>query len=212
MLLSLTVPRARIFVKGSSVIPGSSLPGSTSTGLLARLRSHDKDAWSRLARLYGPMVYSWCRHRNVQPDDAADVVQEVFRAVLGHVQDFVHGPGSTFRGWLWTITRNKILDHHRRDRRRPEALGGTDAQERLNQVPEALEESEPGSSTSRNLVRRALEMIRPDFTDATWQAFWRVTMEDQPPEEVARTLGLSVNAVYIAKSRVLRRLRDELAP
>jgi RNA polymerase sigma-70 factor, ECF subfamily len=197
-------------VKDSLVIPGSSLPSSTSSSLLARLRAQDRDAWLRLAKLYGPLVYSWCRRRGLQADDAADIVQEVFRAVAGHIQAFAHGPGCTFRGWLWTITRNKTLDHHRGAQRRPEAIGGSDAQERMLQIPEALDESEPGSSTAGNLVRRALDMIRPDFEEKSWQAFWRVMMEGQTPAEAARSLGISVNAVYIAKSRVLRRLRDEL--
>jgi RNA polymerase sigma-70 factor, ECF subfamily len=193
-------------VKGSSVNPGSNAPGSTASSLLARLRVQDRDAWVRLAKLYGPLVYSWCRRRGLQENDAADVMQEVFRAVALHIKDFAAG---SFRGWLWTITRNKILDHMRRMQRRPEAHGGSDAQERMQQVPETLDESSPESTTG-NLVRHALELIRPDFTDATWQAFWRVMMEDQAPADVATALGLTLNAVYIAKSRVLRRLRDEL--
>jgi RNA polymerase sigma-70 factor (ECF subfamily) len=197
-------------VKGSSVITGSSLPGSTSTGLLARLRAQDSAAWARLARLYGPLVYSWCRRRGLQESDAGDIVQEVFRAVLGHIAAYEHKPGSTFRGWLWTITRNKILDFHRRAQRQPEAIGGSDAQAKLQQLPEVLDESEAGTSTTGNLVRRALALIRPEFTDATWQAFWRVMMLGQSPADAAAELGLSLNAVYIAKSRVLRRLREEL--
>ena len=196
-----------IFVKDSNVISGSNQAGSTSSGLLARLRAQDRDAWSRLAKLYGPLVYGWCRRRGLQAEDAADVVQEVFRAVAGHIQDFKSG---SFRGWLWTITRNKMLDHHRRNQRQPEAVGGSDAQQRMQQISESLDESEAESSASGNLVRRALDLIRPDFTEASWQAFWRVVMEDQSAADVAQSLGISVNAVYVAKSRVLHRLRDEL--
>jgi RNA polymerase sigma-70 factor (ECF subfamily) len=197
-------------VKGPGVDPPDGPTGSTSTGLLARLRQRDRDAWERLARLYGPLVYSWCRRRGLRAEDAEDVVQDVFRAVAGHVAEFVHGPGSTFRGWLWTITRNKILDLYRLRRRRPEAAGGSDAQERLTQIPDRLEESEPEINAAGQLVRRALNYIRVEFTDETWQAFWRVMIDGQAPNEVALALGLSVNAVYIAKSRVLRRLREEL--
>jgi len=194
-------------VKDPPVISGSQSPSSTSTSLLARLRTQDRDAWTRLGKLYGPLVYSWCRRRGLQAEDSADVVQEVFRAVAGHIQDFTAG---SFRGWLWTITRNKIMDHHRRGQHQPDAVGGTDAQERMNQIPDALDASETGSNTTSSLVRRALAMIQPDFKEATWQAFWRVAMDGQSAAEVAQTLGVSTNAVFIAKSRVLQRLRDEL--
>ena len=139
------------FVKDSNVISGSNQAGSTSSGLLARLRSKDRDAWSRLAKLYGPLVYGWCRRRGLRAEDAADVVQEVFRAVAGRIEDFKAGPTGSFRGWLWTITRNKILDHHRRTQRQPEGVGGLDAQHRLLQIPEALDDSEAESNTNGNL-------------------------------------------------------------
>ncbi|MBI2808870.1 MAG: sigma-70 family RNA polymerase sigma factor [Planctomycetes bacterium] len=186
------------------------MPGSTSSSLLARLRGDDHDAWARLARLYGPLVYSWCRRRGLQEQDAADVTQDVFRAIVKGIEKYVHGPGSTFRGWLWTITRNKILDHHRQAQKRPDAAGGTDAQDRMMKIPESLDESEAESSPTSSLVRRALKLIQPEFTENTWQAFWRVMMEGQAVADVAKQLGLSVNAIYIAKSRVLRRLREEL--
>jgi RNA polymerase sigma-70 factor (ECF subfamily) len=197
-------------VKDSNVNSGSNQAGSTSTGLLAQLRAQEREAWIRLAKLYGPLVYSWCRRRGLQAEDTADVMQEVFRALAGGIHDFKAGPTGSFRGWLWTITRNKILDHHRRSQRQPEAVGGSDAQQRWLQIPESLDESEAGSGKSGSLVSRALALIRPDFTEASWQAFWRVVMEDQSVADVARSLGISINAIYIAKSRVLRRLRDEL--
>lgn len=196
-----------VFVKDPAVISGSSLPSSTSSSLIARLRAQDRDAWSRLAQLYGPLVYGWCRRRGLQDNDAADVVQEVFRAVAANIKSFQ--PGS-FRGWLWTITRSKLIDFVRNQKRQPEAVGGSDAQAGIQQMPEALDESASVPGQHSALVRRALDMIRPDFEEASWQAFWRVVMEDQPPAEVAKSLGISANAVYIAKSRVLRRLRDEL--
>lgn len=197
-------------MKDAFVIPGSSLPDSTSSSLLARLRGRDKDAWNRLVALYGPLVYTWCRQRGVQAEDAADVVQEVFRAVAASVKDFKPEPDGSFRGWLWTITRNRMLDFFRLRERQPRAIGGFDAQQRWAEIPETLDESEQGADAAGSLVRRALAMIRPDFSEASWQAFERVVMEDQLPEDVARDLAISPNAVYIAKSRILRRLRDEL--
>lgn len=197
-------------MKDSNVITGSCSPSSTSSSLLAKCRVKEHDAWARLARLYGPLVYAWCRRRGLREEDAADVVQDVFRAVFVNIGAFVRSPDGTFRGWLWTITRTKLMDHFRRNHGRPAAVGGSDAQMRLADIPESLEQSETGASATANLVRRALEIIRPDFEEKSWQAFWRVMMEGQSPADVARDLGLTVNAVYISKSRVLRRLRDEL--
>lgn len=197
-------------MKGSGVIPGDSLPGSTSASLIARLKNRDRDAWAKLAAIYGPLVYAWCRRRGLQEQDAADVSQEVFRAVAMSIDRFEHGPGRTFRGWLWTITRSKIIDHFRRVQARPEAVGGSDVQDRLAQLPESLDDSDAGPSTLGGLVRRGLDQIRPDFKEKTWQAFCRVAMDSEAPADVAKDLGLSVNAVLIAKSRVLARLREVL--
>ncbi len=187
-------------------------PGSTASNLLGQVKANDGPAWQRLAALYAPLVYSWARRAGLQAEDAADVVQEVFRAVFTHIADYESGSRSgSFRAWLWTITRNKLKDHWRRQQRQPHAVGGSDAQERLLQLPVAedfLEEEPVGSGGS--VLHRALERIRAQFEERTWQAFWRVTAEGQGPAEVAAALGMSVNAVYVARSRVLAHLRQEL--
>ena len=101
-------------------------PGSTSTSLLDRVKAGEAEAWERLADLYGPLVYGWCRQSGLQAEDAADVGQEVFGAVLARVERFRRDrPGDSFRGWLWTITRNKIRDHFRRRSGKAQAQGGT---------------------------------------------------------------------------------------
>src|SRR2546425_622239 len=98
-------------ITGSS----SAAPQSTSSSLLERVKARDADGWRRLVRLYSPMVFDWCRQRGLQSEDAADVLQEVFQAVFQHVADFRRDrPGDSFRGWLWTITQNKLHDHFRR--------------------------------------------------------------------------------------------------
>jgi RNA polymerase sigma-70 factor (ECF subfamily) len=163
-----------------------------------------------MAKLYGPLVYAWCRRGGLKAEDAEDVVQEVFRAVARSIQDFKAAPDGSFRGWLRTITRNKITDHFRNAQGQAKAVGGTDALVDLHAIPETLDESIEGSDDEAKLVRRALEMIRPDFEEKTWEAFRRVAMEGQPVALVAHSLGISGNAVRIAKSRVLQRLRDEL--
>ncbi len=187
-------------------------PGSTASNLLGLVKANEGPAWRRLAALYTPLVYSWARHAGLQAEDASDVVQEVFRAVLTHIADYEAGPGpGSFRAWLWTITRNKLNDHWRRQRRQPVAVGGSDAQERLleSPAPECPQDEEPAGAGG-GVLQRALERIRPRFEERTWQAFYRVTAEGQGPAEVAAALGMSVNAVYVARSRVLARLRQEL--
>lgn len=204
-------------MKDAGVNPGSGSlgdPGSTATSLLERVKRQEPDAWQRLVTLYGPLIYGWARRARASPEDAADVVQEVFRAVVEHVGEFRRDrPGDTFRGWLWTITQNKLRDQWRRRVGRAEATGGTDAQERLQEVP-AEPESTSGASVSAappgSLLRRALDLIRAEFEERTWRAFWGVVVEGKAPAEVATDLGMSANAVYVARSRVLRRLREEM--
>ncbi len=187
-----------------------------SSTLLGRLRLREPEAWERLTGLFGPLAYGWCRRAGLAPADAADVTQEVFRAVARSLDRFRRDrPGDSFRGWLAVICRNKIRDHYRRVATRPEVLGGTDFQQRLADLPDAesddsLVGSSPGSEESRGVLHRAVALIQTDFEEKTWRAFWETAVEDRSAADVAGELRLSVNAVYKAKSRVLRRLRDEL--
>jgi RNA polymerase sigma-70 factor (ECF subfamily) len=192
---------------------GSASPGSTSSSLLGRLKAGEPDAWGRFVELYGLTVYRWCRQCGVAAEDAADVCQEVFSTAASHVRQFHReNPGDSFRGWLWTITRNKARDHFRRRSAEPAARGGSEHRDFLAGLPaEASEVSgscEPPSDHA--LIRRAMEVVRAEVEPATWQAFWRMTMEGHSSAEVARDLGLSPNAVRQAKYRLLRRLRQEL--
>jgi RNA polymerase sigma-70 factor, ECF subfamily len=196
--------------------PSPSASASLHTTLLVRLRSQEGDAWRRLDQLYGPVVFGWCRGAGLQADDAADVQQEVFRSVAGAIADFRRDqPGDSFRGWLWQITQNKLRDFFRRRRQRPLAAGGTTFQQQLQELPfgtGAGEETTPPSPSAEEkggVFRRALDLVRSEFADRTWQAFWRVTVEGHAPAQVAADLGMSAGAVYVAKSRVLRRLREE---
>ncbi len=191
----------------------SSGSSSTSSTLLRRVKRQHPDAWCRLVDLYGPLVYRWCRRAQLQPQDAADVVQDVFFAVSRHIDGFEWQPGQArFRGWLATITRNKIFDFFRRERGRAAAQGGTSAYQQLAQVaePEALTEATRVSDDDEELSSRALEAVRAEFESRTWEAFYRVVVEGQQPAHIAEDLGMSINAVYKCKSRVLRRLRQEL--
>jgi RNA polymerase sigma-70 factor (ECF subfamily) len=190
----------------------SSSSSSISSTLLEQIRAQQPEAWKRLICLYGPLVYRWCRQYDVTRDDAPDLVQEVFAAVALHIDRFQHHrPGDSFAAWLRTVTRNVVRGYYRSRRSQPVAQGGTDAQERFLQVPEPAEPTE--GSDSHALVRLimpiGLELVRAEFENHTWEAFRRVAIERQSSARVAVDLGMSIAAVYQAKSRVLRRLRQE---
>jgi RNA polymerase sigma-70 factor (ECF subfamily) len=186
---------------------------STSLGLLERVRARDQSAWERLVELYAPLVFEWCLRSGLQHADAADLGQEVFVAVARKINDFRRDrPGDTFRGWLFTITRNKI-----RDRRHPPGTigaGGSDIQRQMHDVP-GLNEDDADSSDRNEpredkiLLHRAIGLVRREFESRSWDAFWRTFVDDEPAAEVAAALGMTPNAVYVAKSKVLRRLREE---
>jgi RNA polymerase sigma-70 factor, ECF subfamily len=184
--------------------------GTTSLSLLERARARDQAAWSRLVDLYGPLLHRWCLGAGLQPADAADVTQEVFAVVARSIDGFRHDrPGDTFRGWLYSITRNKIRDRLRKAE--TPGIGGTDAQRRLASVPAEDADPEPPADPEgeRALYMQAIEMIRGEFEPMSWQAFWKVTVDGRSAADVAAELGMSRNAVYLARSRILGRLREE---
>jgi RNA polymerase sigma-70 factor (ECF subfamily) len=190
--------------------------GSTSSSLLARAKAREQDAWRRLVRLYGPLVDFWIRRDELQSADARDVFQEVFAAVaIGIGQFHKDRPGDTFRGWLRTVTRRKVTDHHRRAARQPGAIGGSEAHWRLQEVPDSEGLSEANSDCGerdalKELRLRALDLVRGEFESRSWEAFWRVEIDGQMAKDVAEELGMTPAAVRMAKSRILRRVREEL--
>lgn len=197
----------------SPATPEPSESDSTSISLLYRLKANESGAWDRLVVLYAPLVYHWCRKLDLPDQDAADVFQDVFQSLSAKISTFrKEQPGDTFRGWLRIITHNKVYDHFRRQGREPQAAGGTEANIRFSQLESLDPQSEDTDEEQayQQLVRRALEMIRNDFTPRTWQAFWRSTVDGQRPVDVAEELQMQPGAVRVAKSRVLQRLRQEL--
>ncbi len=187
---------------------------STSSGLIERVKAGDSEAWRHLVEWYTPLLYQWCRHFGLKAQDAADIAQEVFAAVAGGMEKFHRErTGDSLRGWLWTITRNKIRDHARRQQNVPQARGGTDALIQLAQVAaDAGEPSDPtaGRVYEGQLPHRAVELVQASVEPKTWDAFWLVTVENRDPAAVAQELELSVKAVYDAAYRVRRRLRSEI--
>ena len=183
----------------------------TSLTLLDRVRAHDPQAWRRLVHLYQPLVLSWCIRAGVNATDAEDVAQEVFAAAAAGLCHFHRDrPGDTFRGWLRAITRNQVLLLYRRNQGRPQAAGGSDAWQNLQAVADPL--PGPGEEEAVELGRlyvRALELVRGEFEERTWQAFWLTVVENREPAVLAAELGMTANNIRQAKSRVLRRLREE---
>jgi RNA polymerase sigma-70 factor (ECF subfamily) len=176
------------------------------------VRDKNPEAWDRLVRLYGPVVYGWSRRSGVGEEDSSDVVQEVFRAVFRAIGDFRRDrEGDSFRKWLVAITRNKINDHFRRQQLQPIAKGGTAARRQLEDVAEAVSADGSLEGQTSDLARRALALLETDFQPNTWQAFWKTAVEKRPAADVAEELQMSVPAVWKAKSRVMLRLREELS-
>ena len=188
-------------------------PDATSLTLLHKAAAHDQIAWKRLTEVYGPLVYHWCRKYGLSPEDSADIFQDVFRSVANRLGDYrKRNENDKFRAWLWTITRNKMRDLARRKQTRPDATGGSEAYAQLGQVPseEPEEISETAVTGVTKVVRETLDMVKSEFKERTWNAFWRVAIDGRSASLVADELSISVDSVYQAKSRVLRRLRKEL--
>jgi RNA polymerase sigma-70 factor (ECF subfamily) len=192
----------------------------TRPSLILRLRDPgDGAAWAEFIDLYGPLVYAYGRRRGLQDADAADLTQDVLRAVASAAGRFTYDPArGTFRGWLFTITRTRLLDFLRRVRPGEQGSGDTAVQRRLEATAEergapglADEEGEEWDRAVRQrLVDWAAERIRDEFQPTTWQAFRLCAVEGRAPRETAATLGMSTGAVYAAKFRVLSRLRTEI--
>jgi RNA polymerase sigma-70 factor (ECF subfamily) len=182
----------------------------TPVSLLERLRQPgDREAWDRFVELYTPLIFHWARRAGSPPQDAADLVQEVFVLLLQKLPQFHYEPGKSFRAWLHTVTVNKWRENWRSCRAR-RALATGDAT--LDDVP-APDEAAALWETEyrRQIAGRALQLMQRDFEPATWKACWEHGICRRPAREVAEELGISVNVVYLSTSRVLRRLREELA-
>jgi RNA polymerase sigma-70 factor (ECF subfamily) len=181
---------------------------TTSISLLERVRRLEEHAaWERFVELYTPLLFYWTCRLGMQDTDAADLVQEVFTVLIQKLPEFHYESGKSFRGWLRTITYNKWRDFLRRRAADPTRAGS----ETLPDLP-APDSEDPfwEQEYRQHLVARALELMQREFHPTTWKACWECVVAGRPAGDVARELGLSVEAVYAAKSRVLRRMRQEL--
>jgi RNA polymerase sigma-70 factor, ECF subfamily len=224
--LSMTVPRRASVVvtvvvsvileparSGAHLMAGEKHSGeATSLSLLQRARANDPSAWSRLTSLYRPLVSFWCRQAHCPDGEVEDVIQEVFAAVAAGLVGFRRDrPGDSFRAWLRGISRNQVLLCFRRNQGRSPAEGGSDALGRLQELADPLPDSR--AEESREVSRwyhRAVEHVRGEFEERTWLMFWRAVIDGRPTAAVAEELQATPAAVRQAKSRVLRRLKQEM--
>ena len=182
---------------------------STSVSLLRRLRESDAEAdWVRFSKLYAPLVFYWGRGQGLDATDAADLVQDVMAKLVVKLRQFQYDQSLNFRGWLRTISVNQA-----RDLQRAKAFRTTTG---LNDV---VAPAQPGVSSvdlfdrqeyCAYLVARGRDLIRAEFEPLTWDACWRYAVDGRSASDVAKELGITANAVRIAKCRVFARLRKEL--
>jgi RNA polymerase sigma-70 factor (ECF subfamily) len=183
---------------------------ATRPSLLLRVRDPgDAVAWGVFAEIYGPIVYSYCRRSSLQETDASDVSQEVMIRVSHAIQRFEYDPArGGFRHWLGRITRNEIARFFQSKGRQPASLALSDRD--ANQANETPSESHWDEHFHTALLDAAIRRIEQLFEPSTWQAFQSVWIEDRTPEAASQILGIPVEKIYVAKSRVLKRLREEL--
>jgi RNA polymerase sigma factor (sigma-70 family) len=186
---------------------------ATRPSLLLRLRnSRDSEAWRTFVETYTPLVYAYCRRRGLQASDVADVTQEVMAQVLRSIPDFTYQPQrGRFRDWLGTITRTKLARFLSRNARAGKGEGGDARAEELTWQVEAPESDTLWTEGFHaRVLEVAMKRARPDFQEVTWTIFEHAWVRGQAAPEVARELGVPIESVYIAKSRVLKRLRTEV--
>lgn len=183
----------------------------TSASLLDRLKDDpDSDAWQELLQIYTPLIRSWLNRYSASAQDADDVVQEVLSVVIRKLPLFQRQRSGSFRSWLRTITVNCLRDFWRAHRFRPSAAGGSDFRMVLEQWEDPASELSQlwNRQHDQHVLRALLERIRPTVSEPMWQAFRRAALDDTPPAEVANDLGITINQVYIARSRIMARLRE----
>jgi RNA polymerase sigma-70 factor, ECF subfamily len=181
---------------------------TTPQSLLQRLVAlHAPEDWQRFAALYTPLLFYWAAKLHVPRDDAGDAVQEALAAAWRDLPQYQRRPGCRFRAWLWTVMRHRVAMS-----RRKSPLPTAHGMDKLDDlVDERASDDLADDEYRRYLTQRCVELMEDRFEPRTWRAFWMLVVEGQSPAAVAAALGGSVNSVYLAKSKVLRHLRRELA-
>lgn len=181
---------------------------SVSTSILDRARYGDQDAFRMITQLYAGLVYHWIRKKGLSPEHAEDISQQVFMAVSQNLVTFRRQkPADSFRAWLRIITRSKIIDHLRKNAGVETAAGGDQLWNKVS----AIDCEEDSNQDAAILYQKAIQFVRGEFAERDCSAFLMLVVDGHAAKDVAEMLGTSVNSVYIAKSRILRRLQIEFA-
>lgn len=186
----------------------------TRVSLILRLRhSSDAEAWQEFVEIYQPLIYRIAVNRGLQPADARDLTQDVLLRVAKAVNQWNPNPAKgTFRGWISRITRNMVIDYFRSNNRLPITTDETSVFKLVRSTPLPGEEAgQFDFEQERQTFAWAAEKIKPTFSESTWKAFWLTAVEQKNPTEVARSLSISRGAVYIARSRVMAKLKETVA-
>lgn len=198
---------------------------TTCTRLLRRAAGGDQAEWRRLVEIYGPVVRYWCRQAGLSHADIADVFSETFLAVVRNLPKFERQSGTAkFRAWLKAVTLSKVYNHFQKQGKEPAALGGSTAMLQIAEVeaPQTIEQTIDGTGENDSdaalahseeafMAQRMLQMVRKEFREKTWQAFYRTAIEGCTSQQAAEELGMSALAVRKAKSRVMQRLKEALS-
>lgn len=181
----------------------------TRVSLFIKIReTNDDNAWTEFVEIYTPLIYAYARRQGLQDADAADVTQDVMTSINRAIQNFDYDPTQgTFRGWLFTVTRNQISRFWKKQSRR--GITGDEAMQAiLDQRTSVSDEAFWNQQHQWRLLYWAAEKVKTEFTQSTWNAFALTAFEQKKPQQVAAEVGISVGAVYIAKSRVIKRIRE----
>lgn len=170
-------------------------------------------AWGEFVRIYAPLIHAYGLHRGLQDADAADLAQAVLSQFLKAAPQFHYDPArGQFRAWLFTVTRHELLKMGKRLARQTAASGGSEVRQLLEQQPDArTDEADWDREYQWNLFAWAADKVKSEFRDTTWRAFWATAVQHQDVQQISRELGISVGAIYIARSRILARIREEIA-
>jgi RNA polymerase sigma-70 factor (ECF subfamily) len=185
----------------------------TSVSLLGRLAgAPTDDDWRRLDDLYRPLLRAWTARAGVPASDVDDLVQDVLAVVFRKIAGFERRGKGAFRAWLRTILANRMRDYFRGQKYQPTATGDSDFLRRLDELesPESALSKLWDREHDEHVAAALMQRVQGDFAPVTWQAFRRHVLEGEPAVQVAEELGLALNSVLLAKSRVLKRLREEL--
>lgn len=179
----------------------------TPATLLHRLCDQPAPAdWERFVRLFTPLLRRWAVRFGVSDSSVEDLLQELFVVLIRKLPEFQYDPALSFRAWLWTVFRHSVLAWQKRQPRTGPAFEDVEEFASPDSIAEATE-----AEYRRYLLSRILQIVQTDFPLATWQIFQQVVIAGRPGVEVAREFGVTVNAVYLARGRVLARLREEMS-